>query len=82
MAKELKIWGIIEGPFHIDEVPYDVRPNEDDMEFMMVLKMETDVDDIDDFEVWFKSMEEVDLLKNHFSKNIEPFVFTIEGVEE
>jgi len=62
------IWGIVEGPFHISEVE---DPEEEDMEWMMVLKMSVG-DEVKEVEVWLPTYEQVYHLKNYFDKNIEP----------
>lgn len=64
----LKLWGIIEGPFHRDEVEgaYD-----EDLEWMLLMKVSIG-DEVKDSEVWFETYEEVYKIKKYFDKNIEP----------
>lgn len=64
----LKLWGIIEGPFHRDEVEgaYD-----EELEWMLLMKVSVG-DDVKDSEVWFETYEEVYKIKKYFDKNVEP----------
>ena len=70
----LKIWGIMEGPFHRDDFPEDELDDlgiSDDVEWMIVAKIEED-GKIGTVNFWYETFEEVDALVGYFKFNIEP----------
>lgn len=66
----IKIWGITEGPYSIDEIPEnEVYP--DDSEYFIVCKVELD-GKIEEVNFWFKDLEDIYEWKKYFSNNIKP----------
>lgn len=65
----MKIWGITEGPFHASELDDPNIP--DDLEYMMVCKVEVDGSIIQK-EFYFNTHEEAYHLVKYFSSNIKP----------
>lgn len=66
----VKIWSILHGPFHVDELE-DSSEVPDDLEYFIVAKAEVD-GEIQDMEFWFRSFEDVQVLVKHFQTKIEP----------
>ena len=64
----LKLWGIVEGPFHREDVDGE---EDNDKEWMMLMKISRG-SDVHEAELWFDTYAEVYQLKNYFDKNIEP----------
>tara|TARA_R110000744_G_scaffold257911_3_gene373286 strand:- start:815 stop:1060 length:246 start_codon:yes stop_codon:yes gene_type:complete len=66
----IKIWGITEGPYSIDEMP-DEEEYPEDSEYFVVCKIELD-GKIEEVNFWFEDLEDIYEWKKYFSKNIEP----------
>lgn len=66
----IKIWGIVEGPISIEELPdEDYVPN--DIGYFLVCKTEID-GKIEEANFWFEEFDDAYSWVKHFSKNIEP----------
>lgn len=65
----LKIWGIVNGPFHKDELPHNNVP--EDLNYMIVCKVE-EGGEVYDQEMWFPNLEGITIWKKHFATTIEP----------
>lgn len=75
--KELKIWGIIEGPIRAEDIPESDFP---EGSVGMVLKVQSGVE-VFDAEFWFDSFDEAYLVIKHFQETIEPLNMSMEGFE-
>jgi len=71
---ELKIWAILHGPFHKDELPHPNVP--DSLNFMVVCKIER-LGEVFDQELWFPTLDGVKAWQKHFAATIEPIVITL-----
>ena len=71
---ELKIWAILQGPFHKYDLPHQNVPEE--LEFMVLCKVEKE-GQVYDQELWFPDLEGVQVWKKHFETKIEPIVITL-----
>ncbi len=79
---KVKLWHIVTGPFHRDELPpQDTYDLPDEMTYMMVIKTEAKVPKkkkkgfktiIEDREFWFPDMDSVAAIQKHFHTSIEP----------
>jgi len=66
----LKVWGIIEGPIHCEDLP-DRDDLADECKFLLVCKAEDD-GKVFDQNFWFESLDSAYEWKRYFDKNIEP----------
>jgi hypothetical protein len=66
----IKVWGIIEGPIYIEDLPEDEEVPEH-MEYLLVCKAEID-GEIEPVNFWFADLEQAYEWQKHFSKHIEP----------
>ena len=66
----IKIWGITEGPYSIDEMP-DNEEYPEGSEYFVVCKVEID-GKIEEVNFWFDEMDDIYEWKKYFSQNIEP----------
>jgi hypothetical protein len=64
----MKLWGIVEGPFHREEVEGE---EDNDKEWMLVMKSSRD-NEVKDVQVWFETFQEVYQIRRYFEKHIEP----------
>ena len=64
----MKLWGIVEGPFHREEVEGE---EDNDKEWMLVMKSSID-NEVKDIQIWLDTFQEVYQLKRYFEKYIEP----------
>ena len=64
----IKIWGVVEGPFFQRELP---DQGYDDDAVMMIMKLEDD-GDVFDAEVWMDDFDQASQIINHFKKSINP----------
>lgn len=64
----LKIWGVVAGPFHKDEIDADLP---DDVEYMLVCKVEVD-GELTVHEYFFENFEDAHQIVEHFRTRIEP----------
>lgn len=71
---EVKIWGVIEGPIAIEEVPESLLDDAPaGSNYFMICKSEVDgVLGEDNF--WFEDFDDAYEWKKYFMKNIEPIV--------
>lgn len=67
---EIKVWGIIEGPIHTDEI--DEIENDEEGWFM-VCKSEID-GKIESATFYFNDLDDAYEWKKHFDKSIEPLI--------
>lgn len=72
----MNIWGIIDGPYHRTETVCPGLP--DDLEYLLLCKVEY-MGEVFNRELWFGTMEEVDLLRDHFHNKIEPIRVNCDG---
>lgn len=66
----IKIWSILHGPFHKDDLQNSEGIDED-LEYVIVAKTEVN-GDVVDMEFWFKSFDDVQAVVKHFQTKIEP----------
>ncbi len=66
----VKIWAILHGPFHKDDLE-DPSNVPDDLEYFIVAKAEVD-GEVQDMEFWFQTFDDVQVLVKHFATKIEP----------
>lgn len=66
---KIKIWGIVSGPYHRDEVDDPDVP--DGLEYMLVCQVEVD-GELTVSEYWFDSFEDSQIWVKHFQSKIEP----------
>ena len=68
----IKIWGIVEGPISIEELPdEDYVPS--DIGYFLVCKTEID-GKIEEANFWFEEFDDAYEWETHFKKSIEPIV--------
>jgi hypothetical protein len=65
----LKIWGIVNGPFHKEELPHNNVP--EDLNFMIVCKVE-EAGEVYDQEMWFPDLTGIVAWQKHFATTVEP----------
>mgnify|MGYP003633167738 FL=1 len=78
MTDVLKVWGIIEGPIHCEDLP-ERDDLAEECKFLLVCKAE-DNGKVFDQNFWFESLAGAYEWKKYFDKNIEPL--EIEGYEK
>ena len=66
----IKVWGIIEGPIAIEDLPDDEEVPEF-MGYLLVCKAEIE-GKIEDVNFWFADLNQAYEWRKHFNKNIEP----------
>lgn len=71
----VKVWGVVQGPVSIDELPDD-EDTPEDMEWFMVCKTEVN-GVVEDTNFWFEDLDQAYTWQKYFTKQIEPIV--IEG---
>lgn len=71
----VKVWGVVQGPVSVDELPDDEEVPED-MGWFMVCKTEVD-GKVEDTPFWFEDLDQAYMWQKYFSKQIDPII--IEG---
>lgn len=74
----MKLWGIVEGPFHREEVE---GKEDNDKEWMMLMKASKD-NEVFEAEVWLDTFQQVYQLRRYFEKHIEPLEMELLHVKE
>jgi hypothetical protein len=69
----LKLWGIIEGPFHREEVEGE---EDNDQEWMLLMKISKG-EEVSESQIWFDTFQDVYQIRRYFEKNIEPLELEI-----
>jgi hypothetical protein len=69
----LKIWGVIDGPYHREEVEGE---EDSEQEWMLRVKISSG-DEVGETPLWFDSYEDVYNFSRYFDKNIEPMELEI-----
>lgn len=69
----LKLWGIVEGPFHREEVEGE---EDNDQEWMLVMKISKG-EEVSESQIWFDTFQDVYQIRRYFEKNIEPLELEI-----
>ena len=72
----VKVWGVVQGPVSVDELPDDEKAPED-MGWFMVCKPEVD-GKVEDTQFWFEDLDQAYTWQKYFSKQIDPII--IEGI--
>lgn len=71
--KVLKLWGIVEGPFHREEVEGE---EDNEQEWMLVMKISKG-EEVSESQIWFDTFQDVYQIRRYFEKNIEPLELEI-----
>ena len=66
----VKIWGITEGPYSVDEMP-DNEEYPEGSEYFVVCKVELD-GKIEEVNFWFEDLAQIHEWQKHFRTSIEP----------
>lgn len=69
----LKLWGIVEGPFHREEVEGE---EDNEQEWMLVMKISKG-EEVSESQIWFDTFQDVYQITRYFDKNIEPLELEI-----
>lgn len=71
MENKLKIWLVLEGPTHIDELPLEEQASDPNCNFRVLCKVEQDGEIREDF-FWFDDENGANDWIKHFQQKIEP----------
>lgn len=72
----VKVWGVVQGPVSVDELPDDEKVPED-MGWFMICKTEVN-GKVEDTQFWFEDLDQAYTWQKYFSKQIDPII--IEGI--
>ena len=76
-VKELQIWGILQGPIRVQDMPEEEVPDDvTDDSVYMVMKFVKD-NRVLESEFWFDNMKEAMSMVSYFNNNIEPITLKI-----
>ena len=68
----VKVWGVVQGPVSVDELPDDEKVPED-FGWFMICKTEVN-GKVEDTHFWFEDLDQAYTWQKYFSKKIDPII--------